>query len=329
MAYIIANNLFTRDIRGDRGVRLSFIAGNIDSVAAELKIEAALLDWGRGASAIYDAAIINQTNKIGEKETAFQASQTADAAMLVRYMQLRKLLKPRYGGDKLTLREFGIAGPIPKSNRQKYYKATELIEKNAERLAAGDPKALPAAMVQSLVSLVADADSAHKAALEAGRTAKQSTDTLKALFAADSLQLRILYNWCVSYWGKQNPMLIELGFVKARTYHRGQPKAPQNLSYDNITSVFGWDAVERATSYQCEMKNANLLGADSSGANSSGANSLGANSLGANLLGAEWNEIYEGAETSFIWPKVEGRWKVRVRARNVHGFGKWGDEIEI
>ncbi len=308
MAFIIANNLFTRDSRGTRGTRLSFISGNIDMHAAELEIEAALLAWAQGASAAYDDALVAQTNKIGEKGTAFQASQDADAAMLERYVQLRKLLKSRYGDDKLTLKEFGIAGTVPQNNQQRYYKAIELIEKNAERLAAGDPRALPAGMVASLVPLADNVETEYKLALEAGRIANDTTKALNDLFDADSVQLRILYNWCVSYWGKRNPLLIDLGFVQAKAHHRGQPKPPENLSYDDLNSVFSWDAVERATSYQCEMQT------DSSGANS---------------LGTKWNEIYEGSETSFIWQKAEGRWDVRVRARNAHGFGKWGDEIEV
>jgi len=106
MAYIIENNGFTKDTRGVRGTRLSFISGNIDTWAAELEIEAALLAWAQGASAPYDAAIIDQTDEIGEKDEAFQTSQQADSAIYERYVQLRELLKSRYGDEDQAHKQF-------------------------------------------------------------------------------------------------------------------------------------------------------------------------------------------------------------------------------
>ena len=304
MGFIIENNGFANDSRGVRGTRLSFISGNIDTYSAELEIEAALLAWAQGASAPYDAAIIDQTDEIGEKDEAYQTSQEADSAMYDRYVQLRELLKSRYGDDDDALHQYGISGPIPAGQKERFYKAQELIKENEERLAAGDPKALPAGMVLTLTTLTNDVEAKYKATGVERIEAKQATDTLNALFDADSIQLRVLYNWCVAYWGNKDPRLIALGFVQAKSHGGGQPDAPLNFYYDNITSEFIWDAVATATSYQCAMQDASVPGAD-------------------------WNEIYNGPEPRFPWPSVEGHWNVKVRARNANGFGDWSNEISI
>lgn len=304
MGYIIGDNQFTHDSRGVRGTRLDFISGNIDTWAAELEIEASFLAWAHAASAAFDAALIHQTGFQGAKDMAFQESQEADDALYVRYIELRGLVRSLNVDDKLTLKEYGVTGKLPKARLDKYYKAQELIKKNGEQIAAGDPNALPAGMVASLAALADDMETVYKETGTASRIAKESTKTFKSLYDADTIKLRVLYNWCIAYWGKYSHNLIVLGFVEAKHRHGGQPGAPKNLAYDSIASVFSWDDLESETSYQCAMKN-------------------------ANQKAAEWDEIYDGTATSFKWQSVVGSWKVKVRARNKHGFGKWGDEIEV
>ncbi len=79
-------------------------------------------------------------------------------------------------------------------------------------------------------------------------------------------------------------------------------KPPGNLSFDPENNFFTWDALEGATSYQ----------------------------LGYAKHGKKnYSEAYQGEDTKAVFAPGQGDWDFVVRARNMHGFGKWGDVLEV
>jgi hypothetical protein len=130
MAYIIENNGFTSDSYGVRATRLYFLSNSIDTYAVELSVIGDMLTWAQGAVAAFDAAQDKQSAELGEKNEAFQISQTADADLAERYQILKDLLKARYGEGSDSLKIYGISGPTPRSRVEVIDKAEALIEGN-------------------------------------------------------------------------------------------------------------------------------------------------------------------------------------------------------
>ena len=104
MYYVLNNNHFSIDSYSLRGLRFSFLSNSINNYAAELSLEAAMLDWAVNASRIWDQYYIKQNNTLGKKSVAYQISQNADAALFDKYTSLKTLLISRYSEDRKSTR---------------------------------------------------------------------------------------------------------------------------------------------------------------------------------------------------------------------------------
>ena len=135
MAYIINNNYFSIDTYSLRGLRFDMLSGNISKYAAELSLEAAMLDWGVNASGIWDEQYITHSRDLGKRGSAYGRSQDADAGLYDKYTDLKALLVSRYSEEPEQLRIFGVEGNMPHKRDQKVSKAFDLIRGNAMRAA--------------------------------------------------------------------------------------------------------------------------------------------------------------------------------------------------
>ena len=148
-------------------------------------------------------------------------------------------------------------------------------------------------------------------AIDELQDAKESTVELHSLYDADSIQLRMLYNWCCAMWGNKDTRLIELGFVQRKHHGGGQPDAPTGLACDVETKTFSWDETHLATSYQLAYRK--YVAPDPE----------------KKLPKLDWEEAYAGADTSVVFDPGAGDWEFKVRARNKHGFGDFSEVITV
>lgn len=303
MGYLIENNNFSNDTYGVRSTRLDFLSRNIDTYAVELSISGTILTWAQDSFDEFEAARVNQSAEIGEKDEAFQTSQESDALLAERYQILKDILITRYNAADDKLKIYGITPRTPRSHTEIIHSSADLIEGHTRRKAAGDTEVLPDAMVDSFIVLYENARTAYDEAGLEREEAKNATQVLNNLFDADSKKLRALYNWIVAFWGKNDTRLIVLGFVQVSDQTGGDTlPAPMNLSYDPAVPQILWDPVVGATSYQVVLMA--LTSPD------------------------EWLEIYTGTDTILYHADAPGGYKVKVRARDANGYGDWSSELE-
>ncbi len=304
MSYIIENNSFTIDTYGVRSTRLLMISNNIDDYEVELEIEADMLSWAQDTYQNWQDELADRSVERGQKLEAYQTRDEASEALYDKYVRAKELLISRYGEDDQNLATYGVDVPVPTRKPDIINKAYELIRGNEVQTAAGDPKALPAGMINNLKTLADDAADKQEIAKKEKSEMKEATQTLHNLYDTDSDRLSSLLNWVLMYWAKNDPRLELFGFVPYTAHGGGQtPDAPQNLAYDMGSGQFSWDAVETATSYQLAYR---ATGSDD-----------------------DWEEAYKGADTSVTFDPGNGDWEFRVRARNEHGYGDWSILIAV
>lgn len=302
MAYIINNNHFSVDSYSLRGSRFDNLSSNISKYAVELSLEAAMLDWAVNASDIWDDFLQTHVRDLGKRDKAYQTSQEADDALYDKYTDLKALLVSRYSEEPDQLRIFGVEGNMPYKRDQKVSKAFDLIRGNEMRAAEGDPRVLPANLIDALQTLADEAVNMYYLARKKLDASMDMTKEFRELFVQDSYRLNSLFNWAVAFWGSRDPKLDEIGFVKKKPRGGKKIKPPGNLSFDPENNLFTWDALEDATSYQ----------------------------LGYAQHGKKnYSEAYQGDDTKAVFAPGHGDWDFVVRARNMHGFGKWGDVLEV
>ncbi len=304
MGYIIENNNFSHDTLVARSARLHIISENIEGFAAELSLEASLLDWARAAFGVWEAKFIQNTAKSAAKAMAYDLSRKAFGKLRKRYVELKWLLKSRYETDDIILKSYGVDGSTPLKRSELTGKVLAFCRANEERLAAGDPKALPQELADGLNALGENAESLYDESLNEHKSAKAAAAELEALYKEDSSKIRVLYNWCVSFWGPDNPELMRLSFAYRISRSWSRTAAPANLEYQ-APDKFSWEPVKEATSYQLAYSPAGKKG------------------------GKDWMEAWRGAGLAAVFAPPPGDWLFRVRSRSKSGYGNWSDAIEV
>jgi len=183
-----------------------------------------------------------------------------------------------------------------------------LVDAHQNQVAEGDPLVLPDAMINNLKDIATAARIAFRAAHGELEEAKGSTVAIESLYDNDTYNLRLLYNWAVSMWGKADTRLIKLGFVQRYPPTGGGggevPGVPTGFTFEWLEPVlqFSWYAVEGATSYQIAFSEDG---------------------------GGVWEELYTGEEVGYEYEPPEGMRYYRIRARNADGYGDWSDVVEF
>jgi len=311
MSFVINDNLFSIDSYSHRTARLSLLSSHIERHAEELHLEAAMLEWAVNADEEWRNERLEQTNKQGERDVAFQNSQEADKELHAKIVTIKPLLVARYDRDEEILGIYGIRGRIPRTHGAKVALAYAIVSGHEVRKAEGDPKVLPDSMIAALKSATDKADDAYKDALKKSGEAKEFSKSLRELFDSDSAKLHSLHTWMKVYWGSYDPRYIAVGFVQGRKRRAGYPKPPIGLAYDESAKKFSWDETHLATSYQLAYAKYIPPPPDTG--------------KRKRIRKPDWEEIYEGADNFCVFDPGEGEWQFKVRARNKHGFGKWSE----
>ena len=315
MSFIINDNLFSKDSYSLRTARLFLLSRHIEEYAAELQLEAAMLEWAVDSHSEWIEKDSHQTAIQGERDEAFQTSQEADKELHAKLVGIKKLLIGRYNHDEEILGIYGIRGRMPSEHRAKVALAYAIVSGHEDSKAGGDPKVLPDSMIAALKSDADTADNAYKDAMKKSGEAKEFSKTLRELFDADSARLHSLHTWMKIYWGRFASQYSVLGFVPGRKRRAGYPRPPIGLAYDIPTKTFSWDETHLATSYQLAYAKYVAPPPD--------------NGKKKRIPKPDWEEAYEGADTSVVFDPGEGDWQFKVRARNKHGFGKWSEVITL
>jgi len=306
MAYIILDNSFSTDPPEIRDARLTLLSSTIDEYQPQLNLPPALFDWALNAYSNWQTEYIKKSTERGEKEEAVQTAQETESALYERYTDIKALLKSIYTSDQ-KIQIYGVDIDIPARRRDLIAAAYKLKGGHEDLKSLGDPDVLPDAMIDGLIALADACDAAFKSASHESEDAIKATEEFDALFDADTNNLRVVFNWCISMWGRKDTRLYNLGFVPKKYTQSGGggevPAAPEDFGYVWLEPVlqFGWHAVDGATSYQIAFSEDG---------------------------GVVWEELYSGADTDFEFEPPEGLRQYRVRARNANGYGEWSDIIE-
>jgi len=190
----------------------------------------------------------------GEKEEAFQTWSEAAAELRERYGFIKELLLARYTEYDEKKSIYGIDDDTPQIDKKLIGAAFGLVDAHQNQVAEGDPLVLPDAMINNLKDIATAARIAFRAAHGELEEAKGSTVAIESFYDNDTYNLRLLYNWAVSMWGKADTRLIKLGFVQRFPSQGGGggggevPAAPTGFTFEWLEPVlqFSWDAVEGA-----------------------------------------------------------------------------------
>jgi len=307
MAYVILHNNFSNDPILIRLARLFFLSNNLPPFIPELALPPNYETWALNAYSNFNVATSNQNVQRGEKEEAFRLSDVAMETLGGYYAILKDVLLARYAPSDVPVC-YGVKGVAPESKQGIFDVAQKFILGHNERVAVGDPLVLPDVMLNKLIGFRNDADASWKAAYSETGDVETATEEMRALYDADTKMLRIIYNWICAMWRRDDPRLIEIGFVQ-RTYEGGGgtggevPAVPIGfeLKWLEPTLKIKWDSVDGATSYQLAYRK------DTEEA---------------------WEELYSGNQKKYNYDPPEGKRFYRVRARNADGYGEWSEILD-
>jgi len=302
---LILDNAFTDDTYDMRGDRLSLISANVDTYAAELALPDDLKNWGLGAYAAWESALVTAGIERGQRDTAFETYQRLFDELRDGYIRVKELLwaliEDTEDGTQIA-EQYDIIQQTPRTRRTLKVSAEQIKETSDILRAEGDPRVLAEPIIDTLIAKTDAMETAWQTAQTEKKESLAAYDTLAALYNEDAQKLRLVYNYATLSWGKYDPKLFLLGFAPSVVRPGGgQPDAPTGLACDVETKTFSWDVVAEATSYQLAFSADRKV----------------------------WDEAYAGSETSVVFDPGAGEWKFRVRARDVDGFGDWSGVIVV
>lgn len=305
MSYYINDNNFSRDNKSKREVRLKYLAKSVPKYAVELSISGEMLNWATNAFSEFNEQIHKDILASVDKSEAYKNFHNALEILTKRYQILKDLLISRYANDDSKLLIYGISGKTKRTIPEIIRSSEMLTVANAKLIEEGDTNVLPEAMISDFQSLIDDAKEKSLLAGMKREVATQESKKLNELFTADTLSIKAIYTWIITYWKKDDSRLLEFGFVRAKT-RRGRrgPLAPTNVSFDASSKQLKFDESENATSYQVAIAD-------------------------AESVKTRWQKYYSGEKNEIIVDSKFSRTKVKIRARSANGFGKWSEEIGI
>jgi len=302
---IFENNDFGNDTLSLRTSRLQAVETNIQPLQSTLSMPQVMVDMGLASRTNWQNALTKSHVEMAGANIAYQSMHDADKLTFEYYLKCKSLVIDLHGNDSMKLRIYGVETAFPRTRKGKLKSVQDLIDGNAALVAQSEPKVLPPAFINQLQTCLNVSNNAFKTLiLTEKQQAMTAVDEQNALFDQQTEGLRVMYSWARMSWSKYEPQLLLLGFAPAvRRKGSGQPDAPENLTYINQegNSLFSWSPCDRATSYQ----------------------------LAYSPDGEEWEEAYNGQQTTVQFNPGAGNWIFRVRARNAHGFGDWSAELPV
>lgn len=127
------------------------------------------------------------------------------------------------------------------------------------------------------------------------------TNSINNRFDQDSQNLRTLYNWCVIFWNKKDPNLMQLGFTIPKSTAKNPMNPDKIVEFKLENKIFYWQESEKAKNYQLVHKD--------------------------RFENIEWKIIHYNSQQNYKMNIFLGEYK--VRGVNQHGFGEWSDLILI
>ena len=303
----IYDNSFTRDTNTVRSERLTALAANVASIAAELELPAALITQAEGAANAFNAAEQLTTARAGQSTIAVNNVRNAITPLKNKYIAAKNFLLDLIQDEPLVndgyAIECGIKDNVAANYEEFRDQINKLLDAQARFAADSVPYLLPTSVLAEIQTLRTEMLTTLSV-LASAKTAKLNAKRAeRALFTAHTKMLNEIRNRALFTWIKDDPNFYLLGMAPEEfATGGGQPDTPE-ASYILADQRFRWGAVANATSYEVETST-------DSGATTDDINVPS---------GATEVEILQTGQTILA----------RVRSRNANGVSSWGTWITI
>ncbi len=297
----VPDNNFRHDSKPTRIHRLWQIETGSAEVLAMLPVPSELALWMGTCSADFSGktsnlnaatiAVRRQTRTMKQKSTALREE----------YNFLKPMIASAYRTFPALLSEFDIKAPLPRGAAAMVEQVRAAKSRLEFHATLPDKPEMPPEAAATLAGLLSEYDAAKAARAEAIIVRKHAQQAYKEMWERANIFLEQLLALWMAFSPKRNVDYAwkSVGFRMPLPKRSGMPPPPENLRTENGRLL--WDAADRATSYQVQTKP-------------------------AGNKKAKFTEHYAGTQTECAAP-VAGS-IVRVRGRNVHGFGRFGAEVE-
>jgi len=255
----LINNAFTNDDDSDRSERLDALSTHIDDFAVELAYAGDRLTWAQGAYDAWQEARATAHVEDGEMDEAYQEFHKSVNEAYKYYTTARDMLTQviiDHGGPyDDVMREYLFEGKSPQRFKD-LVTAIETWKKAHERLKAkGDPRVLPDAIVDNLLTHRDTMNSLQREARNERDESRDAYEEKQDIFRTDSSELTFLFGLCKLAWGHDDGRLRTLGFVpSSEVWTENKPPHPKNFAYDDVAKQFNWDAVADVAQYEIDYR---------------------------------------------------------------------------
>lgn len=302
---IFKDNRFTLDSLLTRLQRFEALQKYIINWKDFLRIPQELVAWSLTAYDDWNALISNSRLEQAEKMVAVQTMHTADEQTFNRFLKYSKVIKENYCPKQKYLEIYGLTKPFPKAREARIKMVENLLAGHHLLKAEGDPNVLPDDFISILEDMLETSKNGYTKLISKEKPeAKLAVENQNIRFKEDTKKLQSLYSWILMTWSIYEPFLVQLGFApRIKRRGHGQPVKPAGLVCDwNLPNLtISWDPSKNATGYQ----------------------------LVYSVNNKDWEEIYNGTETSHTCQPPAGTRSYKVRAGNKKGFSEWSDVVEF
>ncbi len=299
----VPHNKISHDGKGIRKWRLQHIQNDHIEVKGMLTLPIPLGQWMGVCFDEFEAASYGVTAGRFKKQDHTAIMVRSAKGLRQQYVELKGVIATHYREFPVLLSEFDLHLPLPRGAAATVERVRAVKNRLEYHATLPDAPHIRPEAVTRLAELLAKYDTAAEAARpEAEVARKHAQQHYDALWERDTQFL----NQLLALWSAFSPerdkdyMWKKVGFRMPQPRRAGMPQPPENLRVENKRLV--WDAAERATSYQVHIRP-------------------------AGKGKRKFTEHYAGNKTAC--PAPQGGYTARVRARNVHGFGRFGEEITV
>ena len=299
---IIVDNSFTNDSHGMRAERLNAIQGNLSIIQPELNAPPEITGWASGCYDLFMQKWATAGTESGEKEGATYDVNVKEEKMEEEYQHCRNVGIAAYVDDQMHLKDFHFYETYPRGRNDCVARVKLVLDAHLRHEAEGITHLIPAELIVRLTTAVTELEEALRNQDKERSEAEHAVLELSEAMEYDTKKLNTLKSWWFAIMGKEDPRIGYIGMVNPKGGQgRRLPGIPQNFTYNIGSGVFSWDAVETATSYQLAYRHAGTS--------------------------ENWEQGYQGGDTSSSFFPGAGSWEFKVRARNEHGYGDFSNVI--
>lgn len=301
---MIRNNNFALDSSSIREDRLLSIENQIEDVQPILQFPAHIYEWAKSCKSIFSDLIVKYSVFESIKSSATLGVELSIENLDKEYQSFKNLASVLYDEEPIFFKDFQFSVAYPRDRYLKLQKVEHILNVVAEHKEQGLSVSLPEAIINRL-------NSARNEVLDALQKQEKAKKELKHVkaeyderFKADTKKLQLIKAWYFSVKTEEKVLISSIGMVIPKTRGTGKRiESPNELNYSINSKEFTWQAVEKATSYELALKLSNSS--------------------------KDFSTIYAGKKERFFHLLSNGKYLVKIRARNKKGFGDWSDEFEI